>query len=113
MKSVIVWMTVVAVTLAGCMGREANPVQIDQPGDREMSCMALKASIIQIDGQIKEKDELVTKKLGYNTIMFVGGFFLIVPWFFMDVKGAEEKENEALKQRRDHLFVIYADKECE
>lgn len=47
-----------------------------------------------------------------NTLWAVAGVFLIVPFFFMDLKDAEKVEYEAMKTRRDRLLVYAAEKNC-
>lgn len=106
-------MLVFTVTFAGCMGRVANPVPIHQSGDKEMGCEALHVTIEQVDQQLAAKEEEVTQKLGRNTIMFAAGFFLIVPFFFIDTKDAPEKERDALRQRKARLVVLSAKKDCD
>jgi len=73
---------------------------------------ALKAEIANINKQIKIKKSKKEKRDWGNAAWFIGGFLLIVPWFFMDLKNAEETEIDALQQRKDALIVIAAEKEC-
>ena len=42
----------------------------------------------------------------------VAGWFLLVPWFFMDFKNAEAHEYEAYRQRYNHLSRIARVKNC-
>ncbi len=82
------------------------------PGDENRSCEALQAEMVQNQQEIAEKKEKVGNKAVTNVILGVTGFFVIVPWFFMDLKGAEETEIEALQQRYKRLVVIATEKGC-
>ena len=100
------------VALPGCAGRVANPIPSYLPGDENRSCSGLLAEIAQLEADMTRiiPD---TNKFGYNTLMFVGGLFLIVPFFFMDLKDAEKVEWEAMRVRRNRLLVYAAEKGCD
>lgn len=66
----------------------------------------------QIETEIDTKQQQKETKDIWNVVFFVTGFLVIVPWFFMDVKGAEKTEAEALKRRHKRLRLIAADKGC-
>lgn len=100
------------VFLAGCAGTDPNPIAVYLPGDENKSCSSLKAEVANIDKQITRKQSQKSKQEGENLLWFVGGLFLIVPWFFMDVKDSEKSEINALQQRKDALLVIAAEKDC-
>ena len=51
-------------------------------------------------------------KTGKNVALGVAGWFLLVPWFFMDFKNAEATEYEAYRQRYNHLASIAISKDC-
>lgn len=53
-----------------------------------------------------------TDKTGQNVALGVAGAFLLVPWFFMDFKEAEQTEYEAYRQRYNNLAMIAMDKNC-
>ena len=105
-------MLVCAIILAGCAGREAYPVQSYIPGDENKSCMILKAEMAQIESEIRKKLPKADKT-GSNVLLGIAGAFLIVPWFFMDLKGADKIEMEALQQRYNALSLFAADKNCD
>ena len=54
-----------------------------------------------------------TNKTGANIVLGVTGFFLIVPWFFMDLSKAEQIEIDAYRRRLNQLLIIAGDKGCE
>jgi len=72
----------------------------------------LKAEISQIQTEIRTKQQQKETKDFWNVAELIGGFFIIIPWFFMDVKGAEKAEAEALKTRRNRLMLIATEKGC-
>ena len=96
----------------GCGGQNANPVPRDRPGDADKSCNALYAEMSQIDQEIVRKNKGKTDRDIWNIIFFAGGWFVIVPWFFIDAKGSYEIEIDALKARKEHLKILYEDKNC-
>ena len=112
MKRVVCVLLIVAITMVGCAGTAPNPIATYLPGDEKKSCSSLKAEVANIDKQILQKQSKKKSKDSGNVLWFISGFFLIVPWFFMDVKGSEEVEVEALQARKDALIVIAADKDC-
>ena len=111
MKQTLCLLLSIVVFFAGCAGREAYPVQSYIPGDEKKSCVVLKAEMAQIEADILKKLPHADKT-GGNILLGVAGAFLIVPWFFMDLKGADKIEVEALQRRYNTLSILAADKEC-
>lgn len=109
-KKVIATLSV-CVLLAACGGRTPNPVMVAQYGDQQKSCQALEFEMTNIQGEIQRLLPN-TDKTGKNVALGVAGWFLLVPWFFMDFKNAEQTEYEAYRQRYNHLAVIAMDKKC-
>jgi len=101
-----------AIFIAGCGGHNANPVDRYMLGDEKKSCNALYAEVSNIDTEIALKNRSKTDRDTWNVIFFVTGFLVIVPWFFIDPKGAPEVEIEALKGRKNALQILHADKNC-
>lgn len=99
------------VIMSGCGGRNADPVKLAQPGDSELSCFALDSELKDVEECMKE---LVpsTSKAGKNVGLGVAGWFLIVPWVFMDFSRAEQQELEAYRKRYNHLVRLYNNKRC-
>jgi hypothetical protein len=100
------------IFMAGCAGREAQPVKIYQRGDETSSCDELKRHA-SVHEQMGVKKKEIKNKQTWNVVWVITGVFVIFPFFFMDLKGAEEAELEALKQRYEHLWEIARDNECE
>ena len=101
----------IAITLVGCGGRNPNPVAEFKVGDDGMRCTELKAEMAFIDTQVAK---LIPegKKTGKNVALGVTGWFLIVPWFFMDFSDAERVEIEAYQGRYLALEKLYVRKNC-
>ena len=99
------------LVLSGCAGSAPNAVLSYQPGDEKRSCTSLKAEIASNEAQMihlaSEKDSTI----GKNVAVGITGIFLIVPWFFMDVKGKEAVELSALRHRNRNLRQFAANKE--
>ena len=95
----------------GCGGRAANPVMSSQYGDQKKSCNALRIELSQTEQELRRLMP-DTDKTGKNALLGVAGLFLIVPWFFMDFKGAEEVEVNALRNRYNTLAIMASEKNC-
>jgi hypothetical protein len=102
----------VAIFTAGCGGHAANPVDRYMLGDEKKSCEALYAEMAQIDEDIVLKNKEKDNRDVTNIVCFVAGIFIIVPFFFMDVKGSQEVEIDALRSRKNALQIIFTDKGC-
>lgn len=100
-----------ATVLTGCAGRTPNPVMVQQYGDTEKSCEALKHDMSFIESEIT-KLLPDTEKTGKNVALGVTGAFFLVPLFFMDFSEAEQMEVNAYRQRYNHLATIAIDKGC-
>lgn len=112
MKSKIVIVLLMTVTIiAGCGGRAANPIMLQQYGDDRKSCRTLEQEMTLVQGEIQR---LIpeTEKTGKNVTLGVAGLFFIFPWFFMDLSKAEQMEVNAFRQRYNHLLIIATEKQC-
>ncbi len=101
-----------SIFFAGCAGREANPIPAYLPGDNERSCEVLVAEIAQLQADM-QRILPKTNKGVTNTLWATAGVFLIVPFFFMDLKDAEKIEFDAMRARHNRLLLICADKGCD
>jgi hypothetical protein len=83
-----------------------------QYGDHKKSCQALEFEMANAEGEIQR---LLPKsdKTGKNVALGVAGWFLLVPWFFMDFKNADQTEYEAYRQRYNSLASIAMSKGCD
>lgn len=97
--------------LSACAGRTPAPVMAAQYGDQQKSCKALQFELQNIQGEMQRLLPK-TDKTGQNVALGVAGAFLLVPWFFMDFKEAEQTEYEAYRQRYNNLAIIAMDKNC-
>ena len=112
MRKLICLLLSVLIFLTGCAGRMANPIPAYLPGDNERSCEMLVAEIAVLKADMQrllpKTDKGVT-----NALWATAGVFLIVPFFFMDLKEAEKIEFEAMRARHNRLLLICADKGCD
>jgi len=110
-RQVVVTAVVLALIVAGCAGRDAHPVPVLQPGDQDRSCSGIERELDFIEGEIWR---LVpqTEKTTKNLALGVAGFFLVIPWFYMDLSKAEQVEIEAYRQRYNRLLNLASDKNC-
>jgi hypothetical protein len=112
MKNIVLGLSVCALLSAtACGGRTPSPVMVAQYGDQGKSCKALQFEMINVQGEIQRLLPK-TDKTGQNVALGVAGWFLLVPWFFMDFKNAEQTEYEAYRQRYNHLASLAMSKNC-
>ena len=112
MKKLICLLVACSVFFAGCAGREANPIAIYLPGDENRSCEGLKAEVAQLQADMQRLLPKTNKGVT-NTLWATAGVFLIVPFFFMDLKGAEKIEFDAMRRRHNRLLIYAAEKGCD
>ncbi|SFO38713.1 hypothetical protein SAMN05216332_11319 [Nitrosospira briensis] len=103
---------IAVIFIAGCAGRAANPVAVNQYGDTSRSCKAIESELSFIDSEVSRLIP-ATEKTGKNVALGVAGAFFLVPWFFMDFSQAEQTEINALRQRHNHLIILAGEKNCE
>ena len=97
---------------SGCAGSGPNPVAHYAPADEKRACASLKAEIKANRKEIAKKTAERTNKTFQNLTLGAAGVFLIAPWFYMDLKGKEAVETEALERRNAALRRIAFDKGC-
>ncbi len=111
-RSLVCVMLTMVMFIIGCGGHMANPVDRYMPGDEKKSCEALFSEMGINDQEVVYKQQKAKDRDFWNGVEFVAGWFLIVPWFFMDSKGSYEVEIDALKARNKMLKAYYAEKGC-
>jgi len=112
MKKSLCLLLSILIFLAGCAGREANPIAIYLPGDENRSCEGLKAEVAQLQADMQRLLPKTNKGVT-NTLWATAGVFLIVPFFFMDLKDAEKIEFDAMRRRHNRLLIYAAEKNCD
>lgn len=112
MKKPIILSICAVLVLSACAGRKPNPVAEIQNGDAALSCTELGNEITAnskaIEGLIEEKNAKTTQ----NVVAGTAGVFLLVPFFFMDMKGAAGDEARAYQRRNEGLVTRYNSKGC-
>lgn len=101
-----------SLALPGCAGRQANVVNIYQPGDEGRSCVGIESEMTVSEEEILR---LIPQadKTAKNWILGTAGFFLLVPYFFMDLSKAEQQEINALRHRYNYLLEIAKNNGCQ
>lgn len=113
MKKTVTSFTLTAMVLAGCAGREANPVQVIQTNDATMSCKELRQEISISQNQLQrllgDQQDVQSK----NTAAAVAGAIVFFPaLFFLNLKGAAREEAKALQDRIVGLADRHNNKGC-
>lgn len=113
MKTTTCAITIAALVLAGCAGREANPVQVIQPGDAQLSCKELRQEISISQQQMQRLLSDQKDVQGKNTAAAVAGAVVFFPaLFFLNLKGAAREEAKALQDRIKGLAERHNNRSC-
>ena len=112
MKIKILLATAITISLlAGCAGRDAYPVAVNQHGDSRKSCQTLAKEISFTEAEIQRLIPQTEKTLK-NVALATAGAIFIAPWFFMDFTESEIVEINALRQRYNNLTILSDEKQC-
>ena len=95
-----------AIALAGCAGRDPQPVATVQPTDATATCAMIVAEIEANNIKVKELAGEEGGKVAQNVVAGVAGLVIPVLWFGMDFKGAASKEVTALQARQQYLTTL-------
>ena len=113
LKPVLVLLVGVLFIAQGCMGgRSAQPITVAQSGDAKKTCKALRKETNQILRRIHKMVPYIKKKDKKKVLKMVTGAFIIIPWFFVDMKDAEKVEANALRERYNHLSTLVGRHDC-
>ena len=104
----------IALLVTACAGRDANPVQIHQSYDKDLSCEQLEAEILSNEQKalaLIEDDENAHD--ANIAIGVVGGLLFWPALFALDTGDAELTEMRALRDRNERLLVVAEGKGCD
>lgn len=101
----------IVTVLTACAGRNPRPVDAMKVTDKEMACEQIQNELLLANNEISRLS-VDADKTAKNVALGVAGWFLIIPWFFMDLKNAEKTEMEAHRQRINTLNLMYMNKKC-
>ena len=103
-KKLIASALAMALLVAGCAGRQANPVTAIQSGDEKLTCeqivTTLKLNTSEVKGLMGES----SSNTGKNVAAGVGAVIFFPMLFFMDTKNAAGDEARALVRRNEVLY---------
>ena len=102
----------ILLLLTACAGREAHPVPVTRITDGALDCMSIarefEANETQIIATVRERDGQNIK----NAALAAGAVIFLPTLFFMDLKGPERIELQALRARNQVLMQLGAQKKC-
>jgi hypothetical protein len=101
-------MILVAMCLAACAGREAQPIAMVQPQDAGSDCAMIHA---EIEGNNARAQALVSEnngRIAQNVGAAVVGLVVWPVLFAMDTKGAANTEAGQLQARQEYLANLAA-----
>jgi len=108
-------MLTLVIFFVGCGGKAARPFSLTSLNPRayeRRSCRALQHIMPHIDEEIAKTKKAKETRDMWNSILFVGGFFSIVPWFFMDLKESHEAEIAVMQAQKRIIQNVYNKKNC-
>lgn len=91
---------------AGCGGRAAHPVVLDQPFDARLSCAHLAGELSNNEKRLDELQGERDGKPAYNAGM------LVVSPLMLDLSDTQREEAKALVARNERLSALMAEKSC-
>jgi hypothetical protein len=98
--------------LTACAGREAHPVTVTRITDSALDCMSIarefEANEARVIATVRERDGQNMK----NAALAAGAVIFLPTLFFMDLKGPERIELQALRARNQVLMQLAAYKRC-
>ena len=94
------------IALAGCAGRDPQPIATVQPQDQYADCGMIRAEIEANNVKVKELADEQGWKVAQNVGAGVVGIVLWPVWFGMDFKGAAGKDAAALEARQKFLTEL-------
>jgi hypothetical protein len=106
---------VCAIFLSGCAAAEVTPVRMSQPGDQDLSCLALKQQIADNTAAAQKYLTRDHQVMEANTAKQVGGAIPIAGVLLIastDLSNKEQIEARALADRDEHLQFLAKQKNC-
>ncbi len=101
----------IVTVLTACAGRTPMPVDAMKVTDKELTCEQIQNELLLSNNEISRLS-VDADKTAKNVALGIAGWFLIIPWFFMDLKNAEKHEMEGHRQRVNTLNLLYMNKKC-
>jgi len=102
---------VIVCLITACAGRTPRPVDAMRITDKELACEQIQNELLLSNNEINRLS-VDADKTAKNVALGIAGWFLIIPWFFMDLKNAEKHEMESHRQRVNALNLLYMNKKC-
>jgi hypothetical protein len=90
----------IAVCVASCAGRDAQPITTVQPQDAYSDCTMIRAEIEGNNQKAKQLADEQGVKVAQNVAAGLVGVIIWPVWFGMDLKGAAGQEAAALQARQ-------------
>ena len=106
MGEILLWLVLTVPVIYGCAGRQPNPVQIVQGGDKNKSCKEINSELKTISKEIWERYPEIKDTKDYNLrISMIGSLFPpILPFsIFSDIRKADAVEMNSLQKRHNYL----------
>ena len=102
-----------AAMLAGCNGRPAAPVALNQPGDTDKSCNDLLKEI-NYNQYLEARLVRESNHMMANNADYIAGDSFFMPLFATryDPLDAQKTELKALQDRNANLTKLAVDKDC-
>lgn len=110
MRTTVYVAAVLAITLGGCAGRDAQPIATVQAQDAVATCAMISAETQANNLKVQELADEQGLKVAQNVAAGVVGIVVWPVWFAMDFKGAASKDVVALQARQQYLAALAVEK---
>lgn len=97
---------VLGIALAGCAGRDPQPITTVQAQDAYSDCTMIRAEIEGNNAKVTQLANEQGWKIAQNVGAGVVGLVIWPVWFGMDFKDAAGKEAAALQARQQYLTTL-------
>jgi hypothetical protein len=94
--------------VAGCAGRDAQPIAVVQPQDAQSDCSMISAEIQANNAKVQQLADEKGLKVAQNVGAGIIGLVIWPVWFGMDFKDAAGTDAAALQARQQYLAGLAA-----
>ena len=101
------------VTACGHLANPAPPkVDLKSTRDEACSCDEINAEIVDLQRKRVSTQKQITAQVAQNILCGVGGWFVIVPFFFIDVTTDKNAAYNSYADREGYIRALAAQKNC-
>jgi hypothetical protein len=112
---VTIFIFIISPFITSC-GHLANPappkVELTSTNDQGYSCEEINTEILDLQTKRVNTQKQLDNQKAQNVISGIGGWLVIVPFFFIDVTTEKNASYNSYAEREEYLRKLAADKNC-